>query len=89
MKEAKINLVWNDENECAMTAASGVSREDFFEAVKTEAKEMEMEIETSDISLNDIDLVPMIAIEETLYGDQIMPLVGSGIIIENYWVIEF
>lgn len=79
-------LIWNDENESVCAAAADVTQEDFLEAAKAEAKEMAIVLPEDDCL--EIDLIPMIAITETLYGDQVRPLAGSGIVIEDYWVLD-
>ncbi|TEB13393.1 hypothetical protein [Pelotomaculum propionicicum] len=78
------NLIWGDENERVCCCCEGVTKEQFIEQVKTEAKAYEVELPEK----LEVKREAMISTDKTTYTDTIQPLSGCGVIIEDYWVLE-
>lgn len=78
------NLLWSDENEYVYCCCEGTTKEEFIEQVKVEAEIYEVKLPEKLLP----KIEAMISADKTIYADQIMPLSGCGVVIEDYWVLE-
>ncbi|WP_104372425.1 hypothetical protein [Desulfocucumis palustris] len=78
------NLIWGDDNERVCCCCEGVTKDQFIDQVKIEAKTYEVELPEN----LDVRIEAMISTDKTIHGDTIQPLSGCGVIIEDFWVLE-